>query len=141
MLTFSPLLRMQQDYDFFLRLGAFGVEFRGVPNVLVDYILHDGNASRDYRTAFNERVACIREHADLAARRQMPAAVRAAQRGLARRRELYGYQAFDAFRESRRIGDLRWAMTLSPAATADAVLRWPARKLLGRIRRPSTAPA
>ena len=98
-------LAQMQDYDLMLRLALGRPDPIITPAHLVDYHLHEDNASRDYPAAVAERTSVLRRHLALARRRSDQLGVQAAKRGLARGRELYALQAIDAGRQSARAGD------------------------------------
>lgn len=102
----NPLLAQTQDWDLFLRLSMHGRSPAGVRRKLVDYHLHGHNASRDYAEGARERLAILTSHEALARRRGDSAALQAIRRGRRRTREMYGYQAVDALRESLHARDL-----------------------------------
>ena len=107
----DPVLAQQQDRAFMLNLLRDGGPAACVPNLLVDYHVHGGNASRDYRSSAAEWRAVTGIHALDARRRGDAQSLAAARRGLAVGRALYAAQALDA-------GRRRWRDT-GPAGTTD----------------------
>jgi glycosyltransferase involved in cell wall biosynthesis len=103
----DPLLAQMQDWDLFLRLTMSGRVPCLVPDLLVEYHLHGANASADYRTAAAERIAVLDKHRSRARRRGELSTLRAVERGVARTRELFAYQAVDAARVAAGRGDAR----------------------------------
>lgn len=101
----DPLLAQMQDWDLFLRL-AIDRQPAGVGESLVRYHVHDANTSRDYETALRERWTILTLHETRARRRRDSRTLEAVRRGRRRTRELYGYQAVDALRDSIRSRDL-----------------------------------
>lgn len=71
--------------------------------VLLGYRLHEGNASRDYRRMWWGAMRVLWRH-------RGPGALA----GVRRIGQIYGAQAFDAFRETNRPGHLLWAVALWP---------------------------
>lgn len=102
----NPMLAQTQDWDLFLRLCMHGRAPAVVQRKLVDYHLHGGNASQDYARGARERLGVLASHEELARRRGDEVALRAIQRGRRRTREMYGYQAVDALRDSLHSGDV-----------------------------------
>lgn len=133
----DPLLVQMQDYDLFLRLAMSFGDPVGVAEPLVRYHLHDDNVSRDYFTAYRERVDLIRQHRRRAIRSAAPDVVRACDAGLRRSRTLYGSQAFDGARQAVREGDpaalrhLARASRLHPAYTVKSLATWLRNRIAG----------
>lgn len=75
-----------------------------VPEVLVRYRVHGANASHSYRNMWRGSLRILWRH-----RRTPDAYV-----GMRRIGQVYGSQAFDAFRANRRPSDLIWASLLWP---------------------------
>ncbi|WP_265443043.1 glycosyltransferase [Flexivirga meconopsidis] len=100
----DPLLRLMQDYDLFLRLGRLADPV-SVPDVLVDYRVHDANASRRYRVAHRERTRILQAHLDAARDTKDAGTIAAGRAGIRRTDELYAHQALDAARAARASGD------------------------------------
>lgn len=91
-----------------------------VPQVLARYRVHDEGASRNYRAMWAGAARVLWRH-----RRAVPI------RGLRRIGQVYGGQAFDAFRAARRPSDLAWATALSPGLVVRSVLRHGAKRAAG----------
>jgi hypothetical protein len=102
---FSPLLRIQQDLDLFLRLARVG---RGsfVPTTEVQYRLHGTNASRNYWAAVQELLLVLDHHQLIARARGDIVALDAITTGRRTVRSTYSYQAIDAVRDELRRGNL-----------------------------------
>jgi glycosyltransferase involved in cell wall biosynthesis len=115
---FNPLFQLTSDWEFELRLAHAGYEFDRFREVLCTYYLHDRNASSDYRTAYHEQIALLDLYATLDTQ---PPLRKALVTGRKRLRELYAYQAIDAFRSSRRIAHLAWATQRAPRVMTRAV--------------------
>lgn len=94
----DPLLSQMQDWDLFLKLTMDGSKPAQSPLPLVRYHLHESNASLNYRVAAAERLSILDAHERRARRLTDAAAIVAIQRGRARTRELFAYQAIDASR-------------------------------------------
>ncbi|WP_448811701.1 glycosyltransferase family 2 protein [Agromyces bauzanensis] len=83
-------------------------ELEHAPGVFVGYRLHDQNASKDYRRMWRGAMKVLWRHRGIHA---LP--------GVRRVGQIYGSQAFDAFRLTKRPPHLLWAFILWP----DYVLR------------------
>ncbi|GGI46712.1 glycosyltransferase involved in cell wall biosynthesis [Agromyces flavus] len=92
--------------------------------VFVGYRLHDRNASTDYRRMWCGAMKVLWRHRSTDALR-----------GVRRAGQIYGPQAFDAFRSTRRSAHLLWACALSPGF----VLRQARRRLPSHKRRADPA--
>lgn len=79
-------------------------ELEHASGVFVGYRLHDQNASRDYRRMWRGAMRVLWRHRGIHA---LP--------GVRRVGQIYGAQAFDAFRLTRRASHLLWALMLWPA--------------------------
>lgn len=137
----DPTLRMMQDYDLFLRLILIHGDPAFTPEPLVQYNVHDQNASRDYAAAARERFRILDDHAALATHRGQRDTLSAIRRGRERTKELYAHQAVDASRRAwkehrtrRGLGHLAAATNLSPRVVAQA-LKTSARRRLPVPRR------
>lgn len=106
-------LPMVDDWDTWLRILRSS-EARHVPVPLMRYRVHSDNASRSYGAMYlgSARVLWRHRHARWNA-----------VRGLARMGQIYGSQAFDAFRESKHPRDLTWALLLRPRYVFGQALR------------------
>lgn len=134
-------LAQMQDYDLMLRLALGRPDPVITPAHLVDYHLHDNNASRDYQVAVAERASVLRRHLAVARRRGDSLSVHAAKEGLKRGRELYAFQAFDTGRRAAHqgayavsAGHLARTVRLSPR-TSLVIARSAGRATLGSIGR------
>lgn len=125
----DPLLAQMQDYDLFLRLLLLEEPVAYLPDFLVRYALHVGNASSDYQTALAEALGIVASHQRRASRAGDRAALEACRVALRSRRELFGAKAYDAarveFRQGSRstITHLSRAVRLSPGPTLTAMAR------------------
>jgi glycosyltransferase involved in cell wall biosynthesis len=108
---FNGAFRIVQDWELALRIAYAGYRFERLPEVLCCYHLHEENVSRDYRAAYREGNAVLALYANLDTRPEVRAAARV---GRKRMRELYAYQAIDAYRLSRRAADVAWAAQRAP---------------------------
>lgn len=108
---FADDLPFVDDWDLWLRIARVS-EARHVPRPLMRYRVHGLNASRDYRRMWRGSVRVLWRH-----RRARP------WRGVARMGQIYGAQAFDAFRQTRRPTHLAWAIGLWPGHVGRQVLR------------------
>lgn len=99
---FDEAVRHSEEWGTWLDI-AHRSELEHVGEVLVGYRLHHANASKDYRRMWMGAVRVLWRH-------RGPGAAE----GLRRVGEIYGAQAFDAFRDSRRISHLLWAIALWP---------------------------
>jgi glycosyltransferase involved in cell wall biosynthesis len=115
---FNGAFGIVQDWELALRIAYAGYRFERLREVLCCYHLHEENASRDYRAAYREGIAVLALYANLDTRREVRAAAKIGQK---RVRELYAYQAIDAFRVSRRKQHVAWAATHAPRIAARAV--------------------
>lgn len=108
---FPPDLAMVDDWDTWLRVLRVS-QARHVATPLVRYRVHAANASRNYRAMFLGSVRVLWRH-----RAAFPIA------GLRRVGQIYGAQAFDAFKEDRSPADFVWAMALWPDYMARQIRR------------------
>lgn len=108
------------DWDTWLRILRVS-QARHVPVPLMLYRVHASNASRSYRAMFLGSVRVLWRH-----RAAFPVA------GLRRMGQIYGAQAFEAYRQNRRPADLVWAGVLWPDHVARQLVRRARR--LGRTR-------
>lgn len=92
----SPLLLQQQDSGFLLDLLRVFGPAATVPDPLVRYHVHEGNASRDYATAAREWEALLDAHQALATRRGDRTILAAIQTGRREGRRHYGRLAVSA---------------------------------------------
>ncbi|MEJ1088239.1 glycosyltransferase family A protein [Microbacterium sp. Mu-80] len=99
---FDESLTHSEEWGTWLDIARHG-RLTHVPRVLVRYRLHEQNASRDYRRMWIGAARVLWRH-----RAAFP------WRGFRRIGQIYGAQAFDAFRASHHPGDLTWAMSLWP---------------------------
>ena len=120
---FSPMLRVQQDYELLLRLLAAGSVAAPLSTILTRYNLHSNNVSGDYWTACRERRNILELHRISAIRRGDGATVRAARAGRHRMTRMYGIKAFDAFRATRRPIHLARAVVWNPRYVVPALVR------------------
>jgi glycosyltransferase involved in cell wall biosynthesis len=116
---FSGALPTVQDWEFALRIAYAGYPFDRLRQVLCSYHLHEENVSRNYRAAYREQIALLRFYETLDTRLEVRAAARV---GRKRMRVLYAYQAIDAYRSSRRAGDIAWAAQRAPRILLRAAL-------------------
>lgn len=116
---FNGAFPTAQDWEFVLRIAYGGYPFDRLCEVLCSYYLHEENASRNYRAAYREQVALLRLYETLDTRPEVRAAARV---GRKRMRELYAYQAIDAFRASRRAADVVWAAKRAPRVIARSLV-------------------
>jgi hypothetical protein len=129
---FSPLLRVQQDLDLFLRLAHAQLGPSAfVDSVEVDYRLHATNASRDYVSALDELLLLYRSHGRAARASGDLRAMEAIEKGKRRVRSTYSYQALDAARAAaheRRAAAaavaLSRALRWSPSAFGRSAVTW-----------------
>ena len=120
---FNERYTVAQDWDLWLRIARQWPIIR-VAAVLAAYRVHTFNASANYRHMLNDSRVILRGH-EIAATAEGRADNRGSARtGTARVRRLAGVQAFDAFRESRRMGDMRFALRNAPRYTIGSVIRW-----------------
>ncbi|GAA1799185.1 glycosyltransferase family 2 protein [Agromyces neolithicus] len=87
-------------------------ELEHVPGVFVGYRLHDRNASRDYRRMWRGAMRVLWRHRGLDA---LP--------GVRRVGQIYGAQAFDAYRATKVPSHLVWAIALWPEYVTRQVLQ------------------
>ena len=99
---FDEAVRHSEEWGTWLDIARRS-ELEHVGAVLVGYRLHHANASKDYRRMWLGAVRVLWRH------RGSGAAA-----GFRRAGQVYGAQAFDAFRVSRRISHLLWAIALWP---------------------------
>lgn len=116
---FDPSLPGADDWDAWLRV-ARRTGLAHVPDVLASYRVHGGMASRDYRAMWLASVRVLWKH-----RRALPLA------GVRRQGQVYGAQAFDAYRSGRSPADLAWAVALWPGYVAGQVTGRAARAVSG----------
>jgi glycosyltransferase involved in cell wall biosynthesis len=116
---FNAAFRIVQDWELALRIAYAGYRFERLREVLCCYHLHEENASGDYRAAYREGMAVLALYGHLDARSDVRAAAKI---GRKRIRELYAYQAIDAFRVTRRTQHFAWAAAHGPRIAARAVL-------------------
>jgi hypothetical protein len=81
---------------------------------LVEYVLHEFNASSDYRRAKRERVRVIKQNS-------LPRERRLARDGIRKANHLYGNEAWQSFRRSHALGDAVRAFAWSPGHILAAV--------------------
>lgn len=105
----DPLLSQMEDWEYLLRLAMSRRPIVLAPTPLVRYYLHETNASRDFRPAARARFAILDAHAERARRVGDGEALAAVERGRARTRELFAFQAVDAARARVRVRDWRGA--------------------------------
>ena len=117
---FNGAFRIVQDWELALRIAYAGYRFDRLREVLCRYQLHEENASRDYRAAYREGSAVLALYASLDRRPDVRAAVRIGRRRI---RELYAYQAIDAFRSTRHKQHVAWAALHAPRVAARAVVK------------------
>ena len=117
---FDPRYPTVQDWQLVLALTYAGYRLKRLPEVLCTYRLHTENASSDYRAAYREKMAIYRRYATLDPRREVQTAISAGRR---RTREVYAYQAIDAYRQSRDLRHLLWAATHHAGVTSGAVFK------------------
>lgn len=100
----DPLLTQTADWALFLQLAVVYGDPVRVEDGLVDYHLHDNNASQDFSTGHQERLAILERHRRRAISQGADSVLLAIRDGRARTRELYGYQALDAARRANASG-------------------------------------
>jgi glycosyltransferase involved in cell wall biosynthesis len=100
---FDERLRRSEDWAMWLDIARQS-ELEHVGQLFVGYRQHDVNASGDYRQMWWGAVHVLWRH-------RGPGAAA----GLRRVGQVYGAQAFDAFRHTRRTSHLLWATALWPA--------------------------
>jgi glycosyltransferase involved in cell wall biosynthesis len=127
---YNPALHTQEDFDLYLRISILGGKFIRVPEVLTWYYLHAANSTLNYLDAYASHMWVLELHRRRATLRGEASAKAAIHRGARRVRELYGTQAFDAFRCTHDLKHLRIAARLAPHYTFSSV----ARKVLGQSR-------
>lgn len=108
---FDERLRRAEDWDAWLRLSRV-TRFAHVPQPLTTYRQHRSGASENYRAMWRASMRVLWKH-----RRALPVA------GVRRMGQIYGAQAFDAFRATRRPSHLAWASVLWPDYVARQVWR------------------
>jgi glycosyltransferase involved in cell wall biosynthesis len=124
---FNPALRVNQDWDLFLRVGLSGWSFLRLPHVLATYRVHPLNTSRDYRRALAELDSVLAQHVAAARARRDETTMDAIRLGRRRVRRVLGSQAYDAFRaglhqrDPSAILDLAHALQLDPRRTAQGM--------------------
>ena len=106
------------DWEFQVRVASAGLMFDRLPEVQCAIHLHGQNASSDYRAMYQEQIVILRRYAN----DNRPTVREAARRGRKRVRELYAYQAIDAFRSTREPGHLVWAAQRAPEVVTRAVM-------------------
>ena len=116
---FNGAFRIVQDWELALRVAYAGYPFERLREPLCCYHLHEENASRDYRAAYGERMAVLALYGNLETRPDVQAAAKI---GRKRTRELYAYQAIDAFRVTRRTQHFAWAAARAPRVAVQAVV-------------------
>lgn len=99
---FDESLTHSEEWGTWLDIARY-CRLAHVPQVLVRYRLHEQNASRDYRRMWAGAARVLWRH-----REALP------WRGFRQIGQIYGAQAFDAFRVSHHPSDLAWAMSLWP---------------------------
>jgi glycosyltransferase involved in cell wall biosynthesis len=137
----DPMLAQQQDWALALELAkAYGSPCH-VPDPLVTYSVHGGNASANYALAADEARCVLEPHRVAARHAGDPETVAAVAAGLARTRRLHGEQAIENARSAKETGDwssaarhVAAATRLSPAVIATTAARM-GRARLGRLGR------
>lgn len=119
---FDERLPRAEDWDAWLAIARIS-SLAHCPQVLVGYRRHGNNMSNDYRGMFRCAALVLWRHRRAGGLRSLP-----------RMGEIYGTQAFDRFRLSRRPSDLVWATALCPVY----VLRQARRQVRTRLRPRST---
>jgi glycosyltransferase involved in cell wall biosynthesis len=117
---FDPRYPTVQDWQLVLALTHAGYRLKRLPEVLCTYRLHTENASSDYRAAYREKMSIYQRWATVDRRREVKTAISAGRR---RTREVYAYQAIDAYRRSRDVRHLLWAATHQAGVTSRAILK------------------
>lgn len=119
---FDETLTHSEEWGTWLDIARLS-ELEHADGVYVGYRLHGRNASRDYRRMWRGAVRVLWRHRGWNALA-----------GLRRVGQIYGSQAFDAFRATRNPSHLLWAFVLWPAYVLRQVFRH-----AGRDRRPSAS--
>lgn len=112
---FDETLRSAEDWDMWLRVAKVA-RLAHEPRALVLYRQHADAMSRDYRRLWRASMRVLWKN-----RSQVPLA------GVRRQGQIYGAQAFDAYRATGRPSHLAWAVALWPGYVA--------RQAAGRLRR------
>ncbi len=127
---FSPLFRMQQDLDVFLRLAQVAPPVY-VDSIEVDYRLHAANASRDYWRTYKELLMLYDLHEIEARSVNDRGALDALEAGHKAVRRTYAHQAMTAARQSLHEGNIAATATalgrsfrLSPTVVAQSAGSW-----------------
>jgi glycosyltransferase involved in cell wall biosynthesis len=115
---FNRAFRLTADWEFELRVASSGWKFDRLSEIQCSINLHDSNASSDYRTMYQESMRLLRIYGV----DSRPSVREAARNGRARMRELYAYQAIDAFRSTREPVHLLWAAQRAPTVVARSIL-------------------
>lgn len=119
---FDPSLPGADDWDAWLRISRVA-GLAHVPDALTVYRMHGGMASRDYRAMWLASLRVLWKH-----RRALPLA------GARRQGQVYGAQAFDAFRITHRPSHLAWAVALWPDHIAGQAARRTVRVVSSALR-------
>lgn len=107
---FDTKISKTDDWDLWLRLARVA-EVRHVEGAFAVYRTHDSMTSRDYRSMWWGSIRVLWRH-----RRAVPL------RGVRRQGQIYGAQAFDAFRSTRAPSHLLWASVLWPSYVTRQVM-------------------
>jgi len=140
----DPLLRQQQDWALVLDLCRLFGSPAHDPDPLVTYLVHQGNASRDYSRAAAEAAWLLGGHRAAAMAVGDLVAEQAAEDGLRHTYRLHARQGVENAREARHRGEWRSAAhhlkaatrldAMSVATAAGASLRAQADQLVRRAR-------
>lgn len=122
---FDLSLALHQDWELALRLADEGTASH-CAEALVEYNVHEANASWDHRRGYTERTSVMRSAPRNAAERQ------AARAGLRDSRRLYGNKAWAAFAAQRRPGDAARAVAWAPDAVARGLVAAARNRLPGQ---------
>lgn len=120
---FDERLPRAEDWDAWLAVARISA-LAHCPQVRHGYRRHADNISNDYRSMFRCAALVLWRHRRTGGLRSVP-----------RMGQIYGSQAFDRFRVSRRPSDLLWAAALWPSY----VLRQVRKQVKARLRPRSTA--
>lgn len=113
---FTPGIAGAEDWEAWLRVARVSL-LEHVPEPLVLYRVHEHMVSGDYRQMWRGSMRVLWLH-----RRALPV------RGARRMGVIYGAQAFDAYRTSRALAHLLWAVCLAPDFVAGEAARLVARR-------------
>jgi len=120
---FDARLTHSEDWDLWIRIATLGRLVK-LEEILARYRVHRANTSSDYLGYYRESCTMLRRHRHGVDGECVPL-------GLRRVRQLAGAQAMDAFRSTRQLRHLAWAVWLNPRHTRQAF----AAKASHRLRR------